>query len=148
MTKPASKRKGTPSRTKARRRALDLLFEASARSLDPIALLDERMADPDVEPPVPQYAAELVRGVTEKRDRIDEVLQTYSTGWTLPRMPNVDREMLRIGAWELLYNDEVPDDVAIDEAVKLVQQLSTDESPSFVNGLLGRIKDLKPTLLD
>jgi len=111
-------------------------------------LLEERIADPNVEPPVPEYAAVLVRGVAQKRDRIDEVLQTYSTGWTLPRMPNVDREMLRIGTWELLYNDDVPDDVAIDEAVKLVRQLSTDESPTFVNGLLGRIKDLKPTLLD
>jgi len=127
---------------------LDLLFEADARGLEPVALLEERVADPEVTPAVPEYAATLVRGVSEKRDRIDEVLQTYSTGWTLPRMPNVDREMLRIGAWELLYNDDVPDDVAIDEAVKLVRQLSTDESPAFVNGLLGRIKDLKPTLVD
>lgn len=141
-------RKGTPSRTKARRRALDLLFEADARGIDPIALLDERLADKELEPPVPAYAAELVRGVVARRDRIDEILQTYSTGWTLPRMPNVDREVLRIGAWELLYSDDVPDDVAIDEAVKLVRDLSTDDSPAFVNGLLGRIKDLKPTLLD
>lgn len=141
-------RKGVSARTKARRRALDILFEADARDTGPTELLAERLADSDLEPPVPQYAAELVRGVSEHRDRIDEVLQTYSTGWTLPRMPSVDREALRIGAWEILYNGDVPDDVAIDEAVKLVRQLSTDKSPAFVNGLLGRIKDLKPTLLD
>ena len=78
---------------------------------------------------------------------IDEFLETYSQGWTLERMPSVDRIILRIGTWELLYNDDVPDGVAVSEAVALAKTLSTDESPSFINGLLGRLQQLKPSLL-
>ena len=81
------------------------------------------------------------------RSAIDEFLETYSQGWTLERMPSVDRIILRIGTWELLYNDDVPDGVAVSEAVALAKTLSTDESPSFINGLLGRLQQLKPSLL-
>lgn len=132
------------ARNKARRRALDVLFEAEQRRIDPREVLARRVADP--ERPLPQYAADVVEGVLARQQVIDELLSTYSEGWALDRMPGVDRCVLRIGAWELLYNDDVPDAVAIDEAVGLVSDLSTDDSPSFVNGLLGRIKDIKPTL--
>ncbi len=135
------------ARTKARKRALDVLFEAEQRAVDPAVLLADRIAQPGTETALPQYSVDIVEGVLGRRDRIDEVLETYSHGWTLARMPAVDRALLRIATWEILFNDEVPDPVAIDEAVELATGLSTDESPSFINGLLARILDLKPTLL-
>jgi len=135
------------ARTKARKRALDVLFEAEQRQVDPATLLAERVADPGVaQSPVPQYTVEVVEGVLAHRDRIDELLETYSHGWTLERMPAVDRALLRIGGWEILFNDDVPDVVAIDEAVDLARSLSTDDSPSFVNGLLARLVEMKPTI--
>lgn len=135
------------ARTKARKRALDVLFEADQRGLDPLTVLARRIAEPGTQAPVPQYSVDLVEGVVEHLERIDEVLATHSHGWTVARMPAVDRSLLRVGAWEILYNDEVPDAVAVSEAVALAEELSTDESPSFVNGLLARIVELKPTLL-
>jgi N utilization substance protein B len=135
------------ARTKARKRALDVLFEAEQRRLDPLTLLADRIAQPGTEAALPQYSVDLVEGVVAHRDRIDEIIATHSHGWTIERMPAVDRELLRIGAWEILFNDDVPDAVAVDEAVELARDLSTDESPGFVNGLLGRVVDLKPTLL-
>jgi transcription antitermination protein NusB len=93
------------------------------------------------------YTLEIVEGVVSMQATIDEFLETYSQGWTLERMPSVDRIILRIGTWELLYNDDVPDGVAVSEAVALAKTLSTDESPSFINGLLGRLQQLKPSLL-
>jgi N utilization substance protein B len=133
-----------PARSKARKRALDVLFEAEQRRLDPLALLDERQAAAD--PPVPAYAADLVRGVIANRERLDELISTYTQSWPLERMPAVDRAVLRLGAYELLFVDDVPDAVALSEAVLLARQLSTDESPQFVNGLLARLMSLKPTL--
>ena len=135
------------ARTKARKRALDVLFEADQRGLDPLTVLARRIAEPGTQAPVPQYSVDLVEGVVEHLERIDEVLATHSHGWTVARMPAVDRALLRVGAWEILYNDDVPDAVAVSEAVGLAEELSTDESPSFVNGLLARIVELKPTLL-
>ncbi len=135
------------ARTKARKRAVDILFEAEQRQVEPVALLAERVAEPHTEAAVPQYTVEVVEGVVAHRERIDELLETYSHGWSLERMPAVDRALLRIGTWEVLFNDDVPDAVAVDEAVDLAARLSTDDSPSFVNGLLGRIVDVKPTLL-
>ncbi|OJV80300.1 MAG: transcription antitermination factor NusB [Cellulomonas sp. 73-92] len=135
------------ARTKARKRALDVLFEADQRGLDPLTVLARRIAEPGTQAPVPQYSVDLVEGVVAHLERIDEVLATHSHGWTVARMPAVDRSLLRVGAWEILYNDEVPDAVAVAEAVALAEELSTDESPSFVNGLLARIVELKPTLL-
>ena len=133
------------ARSKARKRALDILFEADQRSLDPVTLLADRLAASD--PPLPQYAVTLVEGVQAHRPRIDELLSTYSQGWTIDRMPAVDRALLRLGTYELLWCDDVPDAVAVDEAVELAKSLSTDDSPSFVNGLLGRLLQMKPTLL-
>lgn len=135
------------ARTKARKRALDVLFEAEQRRIDPLTLLAERIAEPGTEASLPQYSVDLVEGVCTQRSRIDEVIATHSHGWTIERMPAVDRILLRVGTWEILFNDDVPDAVAVDEAVELARSLSTDESPSFVNGLLGRLVDLKPTLL-
>lgn len=133
------------ARSKARKRALDVLFEADQRGLDPVSVLAQRL--PAADPPVPEYAVSLVEGVVAHRERIDELLSTYSQGWTLDRMPAVDRAILRLGLFELLWCDDVPDAVAVDEAVELAQSLSTDDSPSFVNGLLGRLVRMKPTLL-
>ena len=135
------------ARTKARKRALDVLFEAEQRQMDPMTLLAERIRESGTQTALPQYSVEIVEGVVAERERIDELLSTHAHGWTLERMPAVDRGLLRIGTWEVLYNTEVPDAVAVDEAVELARSLSTDDSPTFVNGLLGRILDLKPTLL-
>jgi len=132
------------ARSKARKRALDILFEADQRGIDPLVLLAERQ--PDAQPPISEYAAAVVEGVRAHVERIDELLSTYAQGWTLDRMPGVDRIVLRIGAWELLFNDDVPDAVAIDEAVDLARLLSTDDSPSFVNGLLARLLEIKPSV--
>jgi transcription antitermination protein NusB len=133
-----------PARSKARKRALDILFEAEQRRLPVLELLAERMSVG--EQPVPGYAAELVRGVAAHRERIDSLITENAVDWTLDRMPAVDRNILRLGIYELLWADDVPDGVVISEAVRLAQDLSTDSSPVFVNGLLARIKDLKPTL--
>jgi transcription antitermination protein NusB len=133
-----------PARSKARKRALDLLFEAEVRGLPVLDLLAERTAAAD--PPVSDYAAGLVRGVHEHATQIDALLAAYSKDWALERMPAVDRNVLRIGAYELLWRDDVPDGVAISEAVALAGDLSTDESPGFVNGLLGRLLQVRPSL--
>jgi N utilization substance protein B len=137
-----------PARSKARKRALDILFEAEIRDVPVLDLLAERSAAggaPDAgTPPVSAYAAELVRGVHEHAQRIDELLAAHSQGWSLDRMPAVDRNILRIGAYELLWSDGVPPGVAISEAVVMARDLSTDASPAFVNGLLARLAELKP----
>ena len=132
-----------PARSKARKRALDILFEAEQRGLPVLELLSERQSLGEI--PVPAYAAELVRGVASHQPEIDNLISENSVDWTLERMPAVDRNVLRLGVYELLWADDVPDGVAISEAVLLAQDLSTDASPAFVNGLLARIKDLKPT---
>ena len=123
------------ARTKSRKRALDILYAAEMRGQDPVTALDAAIADG--EGPTNPHTETLVRGVTEHRARIDELLSTYSQGWTLDRMPAVDRTALRIGVYELLYADDVPPAVAVSEAVALVRDLSTDDSPAFVNRVLG-----------
>jgi transcription antitermination protein NusB len=133
-----------PARSKARKRALDVLFEAEVRGEPVLDLLNERVADAD--PPVAPYAVELVQGVQANRDRIDELLSTYATDWTLPRMAAVDRNLLRIGAYELLWAEDIPDGVAISEAVALARDLSSDASPAFINGLLAKLLSVKPGL--
>jgi len=132
------------ARTKARKRALDVLFESDQRQVDALETLATRVAGGD--PPVGEYTIELVEGVVANRARIDELLTTYAQGWSLDRMPAVDRTILRLGAYELLWREDIPDAVAINEAVGLARDLSTDESPAFVNGLLARLLELKPTL--
>jgi N utilization substance protein B len=132
------------ARSKARKRAVDVLYESDVRGTDPVTTLAERLAQAD--PPVPEYAVELVEGVVTHRERIDELLTTYAEQWTLARMPAVDLAVLRLGVYELLWRDDVPDPVVVSEAVHLAADLSTDDSPAFVNGLLGRLLSLKPSL--
>ncbi|WP_423181193.1 transcription antitermination factor NusB [Arthrobacter sp. NyZ413] len=133
------------ARGKARNRALEILFEAEQRSASAFEVLKARREKTDLV--VNPYTTDIVEGVVAMQQTIDEFLQTYAQGWTLERMPAVDRIILRIGAWELLYNDDVPDGVAVSEAVALAKTMSTDESPAFINGLLGRLQQLKPSLL-
>jgi N utilization substance protein B len=135
------------ARSKARKRALEVLYEAEIRGEPSADVLGRRSAEAGQQPLAEQaFVERLVEGVAEHRDRVDELIATYSVGWTLDRMPIVDRNILRLGAYELLWNDEVPDGVAISEAVALATELSTDESPRFVNGLLSRLLELKPSL--
>lgn len=126
------------ARSKARKRAVDVLYEADLRDTDPVALLAERVGLPEL-PPVNDYTITLVEGVSANRLRIDELLAEHSEDWTIARMPVVDRAVLRLGLYELLWASDVPDAVAIDEAVELAKSLSTDDSPRFVNGVLGKI---------
>jgi transcription antitermination protein NusB len=132
------------ARSKARKRALDLLYAADLRGESAVDALDRAIEAG--EGPTNAYTDSLVRGVVEHVTRIDGLLSEYSEGWSLERMPAVDRNVLRLGVWELLYADDVPDAVAVSEAATLVRELSTDDSPSFVNGILGAIQKQKPTL--
>jgi N utilization substance protein B len=125
------------ARSKARKRAVDVLYESDLRSSDVLGTLAERVTLAD--PPVNGYTVELVEGVHANQTRIDEILTEYADGWTVARMPGVDRAVLRLGVYELLWRPEVPPAVAIDEAVELAKSLSTDESPRFVNGVLARV---------
>lgn len=125
------------ARTKARKRAVDMLYEADLRGTDAVSTLADRVSLAD--PPVNVYTAELVEGVAANRERIDEILTDYAEGWSIERMPGVDRAVLRVGVYELLWREDVPAAVTIDEAVELVKSLSTEESPRFVNGVLARV---------
>lgn len=130
------------ARSKARKRALDVLYEADLRGVDAMTTLADRVKL--AEPPVNEYTIELVEGVHAHAERIDAILSDYAEGWTVARMPDVDRAILRLGVYELLWRDDVPDPVAIDEAVELAKALSTDESPRFVNGVLARVLRDRP----
>jgi N utilization substance protein B len=132
------------ARSKARKRALDILYASELRGEEPTTALDRAIAAG--EGPTNDYTSELVRGVVEHRSRIDELLADYSEDWTLDRMPAVDRNVLRLGVFELMWADDVPDAVAVTEAIALVRDLSTDDSPGFVNGILGNILRSKPSL--
>ena len=136
------------ARSKARKRALDILYESDLRGSSAVAVLETQIGRraADKEPELNAYVRTLVEGVTANQEQIDEILSTYSMGWTLDRMPAVDKAVLRIGAYEIIWGEDIPDAVAISEAVTLVTDLSTDESSSFVNGLLGRIAEIKPNL--
>ena len=137
------------ARTKARKRAIDAIYAADLRKVSPDQLLSdvaEMVADRQNQAEIFGYAQQIVDGVIAHHEEIDELLETYSQGWTLERMPNVDRAILRVGAWEILFNDEVPDPVAISEAVAAAKELSTDDSGAFINGLLGRISSTRKAL--
>jgi N utilization substance protein B len=133
------------ARGKARKRALDVLFESDLRSSDAVETLAQRLAQ--ATPPVPEYTVTLVEGVTAHRARIDELIENYAVEWSIDRMPLVDRNLLRIGVFELLWQDDVPDAVVLSEAVTLARSLSTDESPTFVNGVLAKLLENKPSLV-
>jgi N utilization substance protein B len=130
------------ARSKARKRALDILFQADVRGQElPVVLAAEakRAANEPAREASWLYAREIVDGVIDNGDAIDEQITTFAKDWTLARMPAVDRAVLRIAVWEILYNDEVPAAVAIDEAVELAKEFSTDDSGSFVHGVLARV---------
>ena len=130
------------ARSKSRKRALDILYGADVREESINTILAAEQARNDADPKRGNswpYARDIVIGITEHGDEIDELIETYAQGWTIGRMPAVDRAIIRIGIWEILFNEEVPDVVAISEAVETATVLSTDDSAGFVNGLLGRI---------
>ena len=131
-----------PARRKARKRALDILYEADLRSAPILEILQAALGRIEQPRPVQlHYTVALVEGVAAHLDRIDELIASYAEGWTLERMPPVDRNLARIAVYELLYADDIDTPVAITEAVELARQLSTDDSPRFLNGVLGRIAD-------
>ena len=130
------------ARGKARKRALDILFESDLRSSSAIELLSSR---PPEDLSQGQYSAEIVRGVNEHREKIDELIVTYAEGWDMDRMPAIDRNILRISIFEILWNPKVDDEVAVSQAIELATELSTERSPAYINGVLGRIIVLKPS---
>ena len=125
------------ARSKARKRAVDVLYEADLRGDDRLAVLRDRIETAN--PPVPEHTVRLVEGVAEHAARIDELIDAHASNWSIDRLPDVDRAILRMATFELLWADDVPDLVVIDEAVELAKALSTDDSPAYVNGVLGAI---------
>ena len=146
MSKPARPVKG---RHQARKRAVDLLFEAEARGLSPVEIVEVRTALTEAKQDVAAlnpYTETVARGVGEHSAHIDDLISSHLQGWTLDRLPAVDRAILRVAVWELLYAEDVPEPVAVDEAVQLAKELSTDESPSFINGVLGQVMLVAPQI--
>jgi N utilization substance protein B len=134
------------ARTKARKRAVDALFAADIRELSAVDLLaesEELSPEREQQQEIFAYAKTCVTGVTANGQEIDDTLETYAQGWTIARMPALDRAILRLATWEILFNDGVPDAVAVDEAVELAKEYSTDDSPGFINGLLSKIVSTK-----
>jgi N utilization substance protein B len=133
------------ARSKARKQALDILYEADIRSANPAAILEAREViedGPDARP-IREFTRELVGGVVVHSRKIDELIATYAQGWDMDRLAAVDRNILRLGIYEIIWSDEVADPIAIDEAISLAQELSTEDSSTFIHGLLGRISTIK-----
>lgn len=136
------------ARSKARKHSLDLLYEADIRGSEPVELLslrDIELDGPDARP-VREYTKVLVIGVSEHRRKIDELITTYAKGWDMDRLPAVDRNILRLAIYEILWEDGLDDAIAIDEALSLAKELSTDDSAGYIHGVLGRITSIKATL--
>jgi N utilization substance protein B len=134
------------ARSKARKRAVDAVFAADLRKISPLSLLNEvaeLAADRQNQDEIFGYARQIVQGVIDQHEQIDDLLETYSQGWALDRMPNLDRAILRVAVWEILHNPDVPNAVAVNEAVELAKELSTYDSGAFVNGLLSKIASTK-----
>lgn len=136
------------ARSTARKRALNTLYEADEKSQDILSLLEERIETPGAQTPLPEYAIDIIRGVAEHLHEIDSTLDEHSTGWKVKRMGVVDRNILRIATWEILFNDDVPDKVAIDEALSLAKTLCDGDSPAFIHGLLSAITTAKEKPID
>lgn len=136
------------ARSKARKQALDLLYETDIRGTDPVATLMERdiPAEGQDARPIREYTRELVNGVSEHCRKIDELITTYAQGWDMDRLPAVDRNILRLGIYEILWSNAVPTSVAIDEALDLARELSSDDSSKYIHGVLGRIASIKDTI--
>jgi transcription antitermination protein NusB len=133
------------TRSKARKAALDLLYEGDIRKTSPSALMLQRIAD--VEYVIRDFTNELIDGVEQNRRKIDELITTYSQGWDMDRMPVIDRNILRIGIYEVLWSKDVPEAVAISEALELAQTLSTDDSSKYINGVLSKVLEIKSDLV-
>lgn len=136
------------ARSKARKQSLDLLYEGDIRSQSPadlLALRDVVEEGPDARP-IREYTKELIAGIGENRRKIDELISTYAQGWDMDRLPAVDRNILRIGIYEILWCKDLEDAVAIDEALNLAKELSTDDSATYIHGVLGRIASIKDSL--
>jgi transcription antitermination protein NusB len=141
--------KPVKGRHQARKRAVDLLFEAEARGLSPVEIVEVRTALTEAKQDVAAlnpYTETVARGVGEHTAHIDDLISSHLQGWTLDRLPAVDRAILRVAVWELLHAEDVPEPVAVDEAVQLAKELSTDESPSFINGVLGQVMLVAPQI--
>lgn len=137
-----SDRKPVRGRHQARKRAVDLLFEAEVRGISAAEVVDTRAALAEAKPDIARlhpYTAAVARGVSEHAAHIDDLITAHLRGWTLDRLPAVDRAILRVSVWELLHAADVPEPVVVDEAVQLAKELSTDDSPGFVNGVLGQV---------
>jgi len=133
------------ARSKARKAALDLLYEGDIRKTSAISILNQRSGD--LEFVIRDFTKELVQGVDENRRKIDELITTYSQGWDMDRMPVIDRNILRLAIYEILWSKDVPPAVAIDEAIELAQTLSTDDSSKYINGVLSKIIEIKADLV-
>lgn len=143
--KPKDQSRNIGARGRARRRALEILFEAEQRNTTALEALQRRRDY--TEQTINPYTVEIINGVITHQEQIDELLAQYAHGWTLDRMLGMDKSILRLGSWELLFNEEMPDGAAVNEAVNMAREYSNDDSPSYVNGVLGRLQELKPTLL-
>ena len=136
------------ARSKARKQALDLLYETDIRGTNLVETLVARdipAEGPDARP-IREYTKELVNGVSDNRRKIDELITTYAQGWDMDRLPAVDRNILRLGIYEILWSTDVPMSVAIDEALLLAKELSSDDSSKYIHGVLGRIASIKDTI--
>jgi N utilization substance protein B len=136
------------ARSKARKQALDILYEADIRRADALAILAQRDVKedgPDARP-IREFAKLIINGVVEHKRKIDELITTYAQGWDMDRLPAVDRNILRLAIFEILWSDEVADGIAIDEALVLARDLSTEDSTSFIHGLLGKISSIKESI--
>jgi len=136
------------ARSKARKQALDLLYETDIRGTNLVETLMARdiPADGPEKRPIREYTRELVNGVSDNRRKIDELITTYAQGWDMDRLPAVDRNILRLGIYEILWSNAVPTSVAIDEALDLAKELSSDDSSKYIHGVLGRIASIKDTI--
>ena len=137
------------ARSKARKRALDILYESDIRSSDPAATLEARDVPeegPDARP-IREFTKELISGVSDNKRKIDELISTYAQGWDMDRLAAVDRNILRLGIFEIVWNDDLADGIAIDEAITLAKDLSTDDSATFIHGLLGKISSIKESIV-
>lgn len=141
-------RRAHRGRHQARKRAVDLLFEAEARGITPAEVAESRnaLAEKGDTSALNPYTVTVAQGVTEHCAHIDDLISAHLQGWTLDRLPAVDRAILRVAVWELLHAEDVPEPVAVDEAVELAKELSTDDSPGFVNGVLGQVMLVTPQI--
>ena len=136
------------ARSKARKQTLDILYESDIRGRNPLDILSSRDVTeegPDARP-IRDYTRELVTGVSEHRRKIDELIATYAQGWDMDRLPTVDRNIMRLALFEILWSEELSDAIAIDEALVLAKELSTEESAGYIHGVLGRIASIKDGL--